>query len=411
MEAHDDASPAAIEHLVRQAHCSWASVQLLPAHCPTAMATARLNHAAPPQPLGAACKGPRRLPRPPAALQADAGGPPQERVAALVRQQGGGATLYATGAPGEALAAAVADLVATNASQRPAPDSLTAGQGTWEVGPVICWVGTAVVSQFRLRAATRCSPAAPACPCTPLQVFHAPHIARLSSLLGARFQPIRYTLRGNELISNVGCHQATCCGGCSAVCVYKDARVPVLQHAESLQLAGAGAKLQSRSAYSSHSPLLSETENAHASPTHLPACLQVHYEHPLLGAGWLSASGTLEAADDATLVINFNRFWWDLGPLRAELPSSSSSGSQGSSSGSQGSGCNALLDSIVGALGRASFLPQFARFPVQQLDGQAGLAVFRFPPLASSIAVARCSSSPSTSSASGSSADGSLPVA
>jgi hypothetical protein len=127
----------------------------------------------------------------------------------------------------------------------------------------------------------------------------------------------------------------------------------------------------------------------------------VHYEHPLLGAGWLSASGTLEEADDATLVINFNRFWWDLGPLRAELPSS----------GSQGSGGNALLDSIVGALGRASFLPQFARFPVQQLDGQAGLAVFRFPPLASSIAVARCSSSPSTSSASGSSADGSLPVA
>ena len=150
--------------------------------------------------------------------------------------------------------------------------------------------------------------------------------------------------------------------------------------------------------------------HTHPPPICLPACLQVHYEHPLLGAGWLSASGTLEAADDATLVINFKRFWWDLGPLRAELPSSSS-GSQGSSSGSQGSGGNALLDSIVGALGRASFLPQFARFPVQQLDGQAGLAVFRFPPLASSIAVARCSSSPSTSSASGSSADGSLPVA
>ena len=129
----------------------------------------------------------------------------------------------------------------------------------------------------------------------------------------------------------------------------------------------------------------------------------MHYQHPLLGSGWLSASGTLEAADDATLVINFDRFWWDLGPLRPELPGSSSSQGSGSggggdnSSGSQGS---SALDSIVGALGRASFLPQFARFPVEQLDGQAGLAVFRFPPLASSIAVARCStgSTGSTSS-------------
>jgi hypothetical protein len=139
----------------------------------------------------------------------------------------------------------------------------------------------------------------------------------------------------------------------------------------------------------------------------------VHYEHPLLGAGWLSASGTLAAADDATLAITFDRFWWDLGPLRPELPSSSGSpGSSGTSGDSQGNAGNALLDSIVGALGRASFLPQFARFPVQQLDGQAGLAVFRFPPLASSIAVARCSpsDSPSTSSISGSSGDGSLPV-
>ena len=124
----------------------------------------------------------------------------------------------------------------------------------------------------------------------------------------------------------------------------------------------------------------------------------MHYEHPLLGAGWLSASGTLEAADNATLVINFDRFWWDLGPLRPELPSSSS---QGSGSGSEGSsGGNPLLDSLVGAVGRASFLPQFARFPVQQLDGQAGLAVFRFPPLASSIAVARCSTTTTTSSGS-----------
>jgi hypothetical protein len=43
-----------------------------------------------------------------------------------------------------------------------------------------------------------------------LQVFHAPHIARLSSALGARFQPIRYTLRGDEIISNVRSSLSVC---------------------------------------------------------------------------------------------------------------------------------------------------------------------------------------------------------
>jgi hypothetical protein len=143
------------------------------------MATARLNHAAPPQALGAACKGPRRLPRPPAALQADAGGLPQERVAALVRQQGGGAALYATGASGEALSAAVADLVATNASQRPAPDSLTAGQGTWEVGPVLYLVGHLCRATF-LPASSHnvlirrpCLPAPSPCRCSTPPTLHA----------------------------------------------------------------------------------------------------------------------------------------------------------------------------------------------------------------------------------------------
>jgi hypothetical protein len=76
------------------------------------------------------------------------------------------ADLYTTGADGDQLAAAVAELVASNACRRPGPASLADGQGTWEV-------------------------------------FHAPHIARLSAALGARFQPIRYTLRGKEIISNV----------------------------------------------------------------------------------------------------------------------------------------------------------------------------------------------------------------
>lgn len=35
------------------------------------------------------------------------------------------------------------------------------------------------------------------------EVFYAPHIANLSSQLGARFEPIAYTLKGAKLLSNV----------------------------------------------------------------------------------------------------------------------------------------------------------------------------------------------------------------
>jgi hypothetical protein len=47
------------------------------------------------------------------------------------------------------------------------------------------------------------------------------------------------------------------------------------------------------------------------------------------------------------------------------------------------------LDAVVGALGRAAFFPRFAVFPVLYLDGADGVAVFRFPPLSSNIAVRR----------------------
>jgi len=37
----------------------------------------------------------------------------------------------------------------------------------------------------------------------PWQVFHAPHLASLGAALGARFEPIRYRLAGDRLVSNV----------------------------------------------------------------------------------------------------------------------------------------------------------------------------------------------------------------
>ena len=124
---------------------------------------------------------------------------------------------------------------------------------------------------------------------------------------------------------------------------------------------------------------------SHACSPHSPP--QVRYEHPLLGTGWLSASGTIAAADDATLLLRFDRFWWDIGEdtLRPEL--AARDGSSGGGGGGGGGG--SWADGLVGALGRAAFLPQLARFPVESLDAAAGLAVFRFPPLASSIAIVR----------------------
>lgn len=60
----------------------------------------------------------------------------QDRVLQLVHEEG--ATLYSTGAAGDALTAAVDELCSSNACQRPGPDSVTEGQGTWEVRACVC---------------------------------------------------------------------------------------------------------------------------------------------------------------------------------------------------------------------------------------------------------------------------------
>jgi hypothetical protein len=45
------------------------------------------------------------------------------------------------------------------------------------------------------------------------------------------------------------------------------------------------------------------------------------------------------------------------------------------------------LDSLLTSLGRATFFPQLALFPVAWMDED--LAVFEFPPLSSKIAITR----------------------
>jgi len=98
------------------------------------------------------------------------------------------------------------------------------------------------------------------------------------------------------------------------------------------------------------------------------------YHGPILGDGWLSASGTIRVGEqDSELLLHFDQFWVD-GPgesPRAELPG----------------GGGSAQDQSVSALGRLGFVPPLARFPVRYLDPD--LSVFRFPPLRSDIAIRR----------------------
>ncbi len=140
------------------------------------------------------------------------------------------------------------------------------------------------------------------------------------------------------------------------------------------------------------------------SPAAPPFVTNVKYEHPVLGTGWLSASGCLRLYDEITVEVSsrgttldgprfpwfhakatktslppqvvFDTFWFDLGEdnLRKHIYFSDTA---------------TAADSFVTIIGRLAFLPMFARFPVHALDSEAGLAVFRFPPLASDIAVRR----------------------
>ncbi|KAK3246054.1 hypothetical protein CYMTET_44398 [Cymbomonas tetramitiformis] len=81
------------------------------------------------------------------------------------------------------------------------------------------------------------------------EVFYAPHFAVLEKVCGAKFDPIRYSLHKNNVISNV------------------------------------------------------------------------RYTHPILGDGWLSASGTIYPRDSFTVQVQFDRFWVDgANSLREETP-------------------------------------------------------------------------------------------
>lgn len=115
----------------------------------------------------------------------------------------------------------------------------------------------------------------------------------------------------------------------------------------------------------------------------------VKFSHPIFGQGWLSAAGTLKPKDDDSVIITFNQFWVDFGAdkLRPYL-SEDVDGPKINVLG-QEVRVDSLFDEIAGAFGRFAFFPQLAVFPVLYLDLE--LAVFKFPPLDSKIAVKRTS--------------------
>ena len=100
----------------------------------------------------------------------------------------------------------------------------------------------------------------------------------------------------------------------------------------------------------------------------------VHYSSKIFGSGWLNAAGSLTADGPDAVKIRFDQFWVDAdAKLRPEL--------------AQDDATAKWFDRVISSLGRVMFFEQLAAFPVLYLDSD--LAVFRFPPLQSNIAVCR----------------------
>lgn len=108
----------------------------------------------------------------------------------------------------------------------------------------------------------------------------------------------------------------------------------------------------------------------------------VRYSSSLFGSGWLSSEGTIKAAEsNARVDLVFESFWVK-GGGNDDDPSP---GNPVRDSG----GNLSVVDALVNAVGRAGFISQLAVFPVLYFNQEAGVCVFRFPPLRSNIATRR----------------------
>lgn len=192
------------------------------------------------------------------------------------------------------------------------------------------------------------------------QVFHAPHIESMSSFMGVKFNPIRYHLEGNALISNVKFEVPFLGTGwlsASGTMDMKNADDGESKHTSFYTTCPA-----------QHPPLCTCIYNIASPPvcTHLfklPRFPNLLYETPV--------------------EIHFDKFWIDMGDrLRSQVAEAD---------------IQDPISKTIMQLGRASFFPQFATFPVLYLDQD--FCVFKFPPLNTSIAVRRVLALPPVSSA------------
>lgn len=98
--------------------------------------------------------------------------------------------------------------------------------------------------------------------------------------------------------------------------------------------------------------------------------------------GWLSASGTVQAAESRVCEgmvrpacrIGFDTFWVGAG-ASADEPRA-------------GPGSR-VVDKAINAVGKLGFVDAIATFPVLFYDERAGVVIFQFPPLKSNIAAFR----------------------
>ena len=98
--------------------------------------------------------------------------------------------------------------------------------------------------------------------------------------------------------------------------------------------------------------------------------------------GWLSASGTVQAAESRVCEgmvrpacrIGFDTFWVGAGASADEPRAGPGSG---------------VVDKAINAVGKLGFVDAIATFPVLFYDERAGVVIFQFPPLKSNIAAFR----------------------
>lgn len=112
----------------------------------------------------------------------------------------------------------------------------------------------------------------------------------------------------------------------------------------------------------------------------------VKFSSPVFGSGWLSASGTFQTLGANKVQISFNDFWVDMGAdaLREVYCERPSAVTGNIFTWTKAFTDAAMIDRVIGTMGRAAFFPSLSTFPVLYVDQD--IVVFKFDPLSTNIA-------------------------